>query len=270
MTDDEALQWLEQNLEKKMRKVRKQIHDNLSAEEKIFAKNTRFLISPLDGMVNLFVACSDTRSEIRHTGTLAYILKNNPVLLNRFLKKLCKSKVVKTDKVTLTPEYVIDDVRFDFLIERQKDGQKHSIVIEAKVDAKENTYDNVEDQPSAEKKKQLALYKEVLEKHKDKFGAYQLAFLSLETPEKKHENVNYMTWKDVLVLVQAFVCKEAGRKPGGQRKAELAFIQMWINSFLGHVYGYENYRKLTKAEDLRFEELEEWRNYMHAVNQELK
>lgn len=47
MTDDEALQWLEQNLEKKMRKVRKQIHDNLSAEEKIFAKNTRFLISPV-------------------------------------------------------------------------------------------------------------------------------------------------------------------------------------------------------------------------------
>lgn len=51
MTDDEVLQWLEQNLEKKMRKVRKQIHDTLSAEEKIFAKNTRFLISPLDEFV---------------------------------------------------------------------------------------------------------------------------------------------------------------------------------------------------------------------------
>lgn len=227
-----SVEWLKENLSEIIKQLKSKALESFYIKYNKIAENFHNLVNPIDDNTNVFAAYSDTRSELRHTMTFSYFLQRNPELLKCFL-----TRFVDTDfgniEPTIEPEYSFfydvekRIVRFDILIMWQtKGGVKHSLIVEAKIDANENEYIT-----SSGKIGQLKLYEEILNKNQKQFGAnVSVVFLTKEDAEIENGFENIL-WLDILAMCQKYIFIKRN-----EMTADLYFMQLWIGSFLGYVY----------------------------------
>lgn len=237
------LKWLQDNLDKIIKKASESLKSGFEkAYKKVKLKYTfDGLVNPIEDTVDIFVAHSDTASEIRHTGLLAYFLENKEILkaflhnfkLYEFDDFVAKGQFkVVSEYCIFNEEYNKKECRFDVVIffgnNKAVSAYDGSVVIEAKVYSKENTYRIGQNEVA-----QRELYQKTIAENPKLFGECTCLYLTLEKDENISNNFRNITWLEVLVALQRYILNI---NPDNRKSAYLNFLQLWIGCFLGYVY----------------------------------
>ena len=238
--EDENLKWLQDNLGRLLNEA----NEKLMSEFKESYNKVKFkfegLVNPIEDTTDIFVAHSDTSREIRHTGTLAYFLKNKEIL-KAFLHKFNKydfDNYIEKGLFKVTSEYCLHnkkynkECRFDIIIffgsDKNVNTYNSSVIIEAKVYSKENVY-KINQMEVTQKE----LYQQTIAENPNLFGKNTCLYLTLENEDDVTNNFENIIWLDILAALQKYILRI---NQGNKKSAYLSFLQLWIGSFLGAVY----------------------------------
>lgn len=254
------LKWLQDNLGRLLGEANKKLMSEFKENYNRVKSRFEGLVNPVEDTTDIFVAHSDTSREIRHTGTLAYFLKNKEIL-KAFLHKFNKydfDDYVEKGLFKVTSEYCIHnkeynkECRFDIIIffgnDKNVDTYNSSVIIEAKVYSKENIYKINQTEVT-----QKELYQKTIAENPNLFGKCTCLYLTLENEDDVTNNFENIIWLDILAALQKYILY---LKPDDRKSAYLIFLQLWIGGFLCGVYkcpkaqDFENKRALKNKDKL--------------------
>ena len=245
--EKQNLKWLQDNLGRLLGKASEKLMFEFKESYGKVKSKFEGLINPVEDTADIFVAHSDISREIRHTGTLAYFLKDKEILkafLHKF-KMYNFDEFIEKGLFKVVPEYCIynkeydKECRFDIIIffgsDKNASTYNSSVIIEAKIHSKENIY-----RINQKEVTQKELYQKTIAENPNLFGKCTCLYLTLENEDDMTNNFENITWLDILATLQKYVLY---MKPDNRKSAYLVFLQLWIGSFLGGVY------KCPKAKD---------------------